>query len=147
VEPTGTRRVKVARGARGAALVEVIVGAVILAIVALAASSATAGGAGLLRRGFVQSLQASVLLRALEAARARQPVPSSIEGFSVAASSAAVVPWADAWVSNWSLNPSCQGACTIPFDALGSLNRVAVSVSGSQREAITVYGVTFTAPQ
>ena len=134
------------RDSRGTALVEVIIGAVILAIVALMAVSTTAGGADMMLRGSLQSLEASALLRALETARARQPMPSSIDSFSVSSRSNAVVPWRDAWVQWWNLNPYCQGSCTIPFDALRSLSRVEAIVSGSQREAITIYGVTFTAP-
>jgi type II secretory pathway pseudopilin PulG len=142
-----TRHARAAGGARGAALVEVIVGAVVLALLALAAAGVSAGGAGVLRRGVVQSLQASVLLRALEAARAGQPVPASIEGFSVATRSAAVVPWTDVRVSQFSANPSCQGACSVPLDAVASLDRVVVSVSAGQGEARALDGATFTAPR
>lgn len=130
---------------RGAALVEAVLSAVILAVIAVAALSVTSGAAGLLMRGAVQTREVAVLRRALDAARAGQPIPSSIEGFSVSTRSSQVRPWNDAWVVRYSTNPSCQGSCGMPFDAVGQVSRVAVTVGGSRPEAASLAGVTFTA--
>lgn len=131
---------------RGAAIIEVVVGAVILAVVALMALQATAGGTGLLLRGSMNALQSSVLLRALELSRANQSVPASLDGLMISRQVRRVNLGRDASIAAWGTNPYCQGSCVVPLTAIDALDRAEVTVTSSAREGTTLVGVTFTAP-
>lgn len=140
------RRMDRVRSTRGSAIVEVLVAAVVLMLTAGAALAATSGGIGLIARGRTQSLEATVLLRALELARTRQSVPGAIEGFTVSTTSRALVNGSDVSLSRVVVNGSCQGTCGAPMSAVTSLNRVDVTVSGTAPEALLIRGAVFTRP-
>lgn len=130
----------------GAALVEALAGAAILALLAVAAVGPIAGGVGLLQRGAERSQQASVLLRSLERARSGQPVPPSLDGFPLESSARGVVPGQDLSVAQSGASSSCQGACTLPIDTLGQLAVVTVTVHPRVPGGTALAGATWTAP-